>query len=203
MLKTQKKEMMFIESIDSLEAGSEWSIVHSILKAQHAAQRRGTASTKTRAEVRGSTRKPYRQKGTGRARRGTERSPLKVGGGIIFGPKPRDFSMKMNKRVTRRALRYVLSYRQSDIQVIESGGQETVRQVQQFLTAQGVAKDSRVLFILNEDNVLARSCKSIKTSVVLSPRSLDISILLNVEKIYMDTSVVDALSRQLSPVSMV
>jgi large subunit ribosomal protein L4 len=79
-------------------------IVHRALTRQMHNARQGTLSTKTRAEVRGGGRKPWRQKGTGRARAGSSRSPLWKGGGVIFGPKPRDFSVKMNRKERRLAL---------------------------------------------------------------------------------------------------
>lgn len=83
--------------------------VHQVITAQLAAIRQGTASTKTRGEVRGGGRKPWRQKGTGRARHGSIRSPLWVGGGIVFGPKPRDYQQKVPKKVKRMALRSILT----------------------------------------------------------------------------------------------
>lgn len=83
--------------------------VHQVVVAQLANKRQGTQSAKTRSEVRGGGRKPWRQKGTGRARAGTIRSPLWKGGGIIFAPKPRDYSKKVNKKMNRLAIKSVLS----------------------------------------------------------------------------------------------
>jgi large subunit ribosomal protein L4 len=85
------------------------AVMHQVVAAQRAAARRGTASTKTRSEVRGGGRKPWRQKGTGRARHGSSRSPLWVGGGTVFGPKPRDHSVRVNKKMRRAALRSALA----------------------------------------------------------------------------------------------
>jgi large subunit ribosomal protein L4 len=85
--------------------------VHDVVVAYRAAQRSGTACTKTVGEVRGSNKKPWRQKGTGRARAGSFRSPLWPGGGVVFGPKPRDFSKKVNKKTRTLALRKALSER--------------------------------------------------------------------------------------------
>lgn len=84
-------------------------LIYDAVKTQLANKRAGTSSTKTRAEVKASGVKPYRQKGTGRARHGSWVSPLFVGGGVTFGPKPRDFSLKMNKKVKKAALRSALS----------------------------------------------------------------------------------------------
>ncbi len=88
--------------------------VYDVVKAQRAAMRQGTASTKNRAAVRGGGRKPWRQKGTGRARAGSNTSPIWVGGGITFGPTPRQYKLKVNKKVRRLALKSVLSSRVAD-----------------------------------------------------------------------------------------
>jgi large subunit ribosomal protein L4 len=86
-------------------------IIHDIVRMQLANRRAGTACTKTRTEVSGSGKKPYKQKGTGRARAGDRRSPLWRGGGTIFGPKPRDYSFKLSKKVRRLGLRMAISAR--------------------------------------------------------------------------------------------
>lgn len=89
-------------------------ILHDVVKMQLANRRAGTASTKTRTEVSGGGKKPFRQKGTGRARQGTNRSPLMRGGGVIFGPKPRDYSYKLPKKVRKLGVRMALSARFSE-----------------------------------------------------------------------------------------
>lgn len=94
-----------------IENGSGTQAVHDVVVAQMAARRMGTASTKTMGEVAGSGNKPWRQKGTGRARAGSVRSPLWRGGGVVFGPKPRDYTKKVNQKVRQLALRKALSER--------------------------------------------------------------------------------------------
>ena len=94
-----------------VEAGKGDQAVHDVVVAYQANQRRGTACTKTRAEVTGVNKKPWRQKGTGRARHGTRKSPIWVGGGVVFGPKPRDFSKKVNQATRKLALRKALTER--------------------------------------------------------------------------------------------
>ena len=89
-------------------------VVHQVVVAQLANKRQGTKGTKTRSEVRGGGRKPWRQKGTGRARAGSSRSPLWIGGGVIFAPKARDFSKKVNKKVRNLAMRSVFSAKFAD-----------------------------------------------------------------------------------------
>ena len=94
-----------------VEGGKGTQAVHDTVVAFRAAQRMGTACTKTAGEVAGTNKKPWRQKGTGRARAGSFQSPLWVGGGVVFGPKPRDFSKKVNARTKQLALRKALSER--------------------------------------------------------------------------------------------
>lgn len=94
-----------------LEDGSATQAVHDVVVAYQAAQRMGTACTKTMGDVRGTNKKPWRQKGTGRARAGSFASPLWRGGGVTFGPKPRDFAKKVNKKTRTLALRKALSAR--------------------------------------------------------------------------------------------
>lgn len=84
-------------------------VIYDVVKAQRAAMRQGTNSTKTKAEVSGTNKKPFRQKGTGHARQGSLRNPHYVGGGIAFGPKPRSYDYKVNKKIRRLALKIVLS----------------------------------------------------------------------------------------------
>lgn len=90
------------------------NILHEVVRMQRANRRQGTASTKTRGEVRGSGAKPWRQKGTGRARAGSRKSPVWRGGGTVFGPKPRDYSYKLTKKMKRLALKMALSARMSE-----------------------------------------------------------------------------------------
>ena len=112
---TEKKKVGEVELNDAL-FGLEVKkhILHDVVKNQLANRRAGTACTKTRVEVRGGGAKPYRQKGTGRARAGTRTSPLWRGGGVVFGPRPRDYSYKLPKKVRKLGLRMALSARFSE-----------------------------------------------------------------------------------------
>jgi large subunit ribosomal protein L4 len=104
-----------------VEGGKGTQAVHDVVTAYRAAQRSGTACTKTAGEVAGTNKKPWRQKGTGRARAGSFQSPLFVGGGVVFGPKPRDFSKKVSKSTKQLALRKALTERLNagDVIVVE------------------------------------------------------------------------------------
>ena len=114
----------FEVGFDVIEDAKGNQAVHDAVVAYMAAQRSGTACTKTRGDVRGSNKKPWRQKGTGRARAGERRSPIWVGGGVAHGPKPRDYSKKVNKRTRQLALRRALSerLRAGDVTVVEQFG---------------------------------------------------------------------------------
>jgi large subunit ribosomal protein L4 len=129
-------------------------IVHRALVRQLHNQRQGTASSKTRAEVRGGGRKPWRQKGTGRARAGSIRSPLWRGGGVIFGPKPRDYSVKMNRKERRLALRTAFVSRVEDLIVVENFADQLsapkTKEVVAALTRWGISPEAKVLLIVTD-----------------------------------------------------
>lgn len=163
-------------------------IVHRALVRQLNNARQGTASTKTRAEVRGGGRKPWRQKGTGRARAGSNRSPLWKGGGVIFGPKPKEYNLKMNRKERRLALRTAFQSRSGDLIVVENfADQLTTPKTKEFVNAMsrwGVASGEKVLLILAEmtDNVYlsARNVASVK---MVPADGLNIFDILNAGKI--------------------
>ena len=106
-------------SVDVFGVTPNVHVLHQAVRREHANGRAGTASTKTRAEVRGGGRKPWKQKGTGRARAGSIRSPLWVGGGVIFGPRPRDYSFALPRKVRALAIRSSLSSAQHKFRVLE------------------------------------------------------------------------------------
>jgi large subunit ribosomal protein L4 len=110
----------FEVKFELVEGGRGTQAVHDTVVAYQAAQRMGTACTKTVGEVSGSNKKPWRQKGTGRARAGSHQSPLWVGGGVVFGPRPRDFSKKVNAKTKQLSLRKALTERlkSGDVQVV-------------------------------------------------------------------------------------
>ncbi|MCI5190804.1 MAG: 50S ribosomal protein L4 [Candidatus Electrothrix sp. AS4_5] len=115
VVNTSAEKVAEIEVNDNLFGVEvDTGILHEVVCMQRANRRRGTASTKTRGEVRGGGAKPWRQKGTGRARAGTNNSPIWRGGGTTFGPKPKDYSYSMPKKVRRLALRMALSARMSE-----------------------------------------------------------------------------------------
>jgi large subunit ribosomal protein L4 len=163
-------------------------IVHRALVRQMTNSRQGTASTKTRSEVRGGGRKPWRQKGTGRARAGSIRSPLWRGGGVIFGPKPRDFNIKLNRKERRLALRTAFASRAEDLIVVEEFSNELQRpktkELVAALTRWGVVPEQKSLIILSEiaDNVQL-SARNIENVKLIAADQLNVFDLLRADKI--------------------
>jgi large subunit ribosomal protein L4 len=163
-------------------------IVHRALIRQTNNARQGNASTKTRAEVRGGGRKPWKQKGTGRARAGSIRSPLWRGGGVIFGPAPKDYNMKMNRKERRLALRTALMSRIEDTIVVEEFAsnlaQPKTKEFVAALTRWGIEADSKVLVIVPEveDNLLL-SVRNIAKVKMISSSGLNVFDLLNADRI--------------------
>jgi large subunit ribosomal protein L4 len=137
--------------------------LHLVVRAEQAARRSGTASTKTRGEVSGSTAKLYRQKGTGRARAGSVKSPIRTGGGVTFGPHPRSFDIKINKKVMRKALSMALSDRAANGRVFVAAGLELVEPsthaVEEFLVNLDCA--APVLFVTHDEPVVLKSVRNL------------------------------------------
>ncbi|MBA4370501.1 MAG: 50S ribosomal protein L4 [Coriobacteriaceae bacterium] len=132
--------------------------VHQVVRSQMAARRSGTASTKTRGEVRGGGRKPWRQKGTGRARQGTIRAAQWKGGGVVFGPSPRSYAFRVNNKVVKLAMRSVLSAKTAEgvLHVVEGfdfGEAPSTKRATEALAALGIA--GRVTVVVANDDVNA------------------------------------------------
>ena len=129
-------------------------VIYYAITNELANKRVGTACTKTRAEVHGSNKKPYKQKGTGNARRGDKKSPITVGGGTIFGPKPRDYSYSLPKKEKRLAMKSILSLQaQSDrLTVVEDFTVESGKTKDLVKILDNFAKDERTVIILKDDD---------------------------------------------------
>ncbi|HEY9636117.1 MAG TPA: 50S ribosomal protein L4 [Coleofasciculaceae cyanobacterium] len=163
-------------------------IVHRAVVMQLANARQGTASTKTRAEVSGGGRKPWRQKGTGRARAGSIRSPLWRGGGVIFGPKPRDYKLKMNRKEWRLALRTAFQSRTEDLIVVEDFidnlPQPKTKELVAALARWGIEPESKILIIVPEiDKMVYLSARNLSTVKLITTTSLNVYDVLAADKI--------------------
>lgn len=163
-------------------------IVHRAMVRQLANARQGTASTKTRAEVSGGGRKPWRQKGTGRARAGSIRSPLWRGGGVIFGPKPREYNLKMNRKERRLALRTAFQSRAEDLIVVEDFVDQLPRpktkDLVEAIARWGIEAESKVLLILPElQEMVYLSARNLPTVKLIWATNLNVYDVLAADKI--------------------
>ena len=155
-------------------------IIHEIVRMQRAARRAGTASTKTRTEVRGGGKKPWKQKGTGRARAGSTTSPLWRGGGVVFGPKPRDYSFKLPKKVKKLGLRMALSSRFSDnlMLVLDNFKIDEIK-TKKFLGVMNNLKIDNALIVIPErDDHLERSSRNVHGFKVIPTAGLNVYDIL-------------------------
>ena len=175
------------ESSIDLKTAKESSaadLLHRAVLRQQAHSRQGTASTLTRSEVRGGGRKPYKQKGTGRARQGSIRTPLRPGGGIIFGPKPRKYNLEMNRKERRLALRTALMSRISDAKIIKDFGSKLeipkTSEIVALLKRVGIDSDGKILIILNSpSDIVKRSIRNLEKIKLISADQLNVFDLLN------------------------
>ncbi len=159
------------------DAPANIALMHQVVTAQRAAARQGTHSTKTRGEVRGGGRKPYRQKGTGRARQGSTRAPQFTGGGTVHGPKPRDYSQRTPKKMIAAALRGALSDRARNGRIhavteIVAGQTPSTKSARVFLGE--LTERRRVLVVIGRtDETGAKSVRNLPGVHVLSPDQLN------------------------------
>ena len=175
------------DSIFAIEPNK--TVLHEVLTAELAAARQGTASTKTRSEVRGGGRKPFRQKGTGRARQGTTRAGHMVGGGVTFGPQPRDYDKKVNKKVRRLALKSALSVKVAEGNVIVLDGALDAARTKTIVALTNVLEaNTKQMFVVNDlateaDFNLYLSARNLENAVVLQPNELGVYWLLKQNKV--------------------
>lgn len=161
-------------------------LVHQAVKRHLANRRRGTASTKNRSEVRGGGAKPWKQKGTGRARAGTNSSPIWVGGGIVFGPTPRDYSFSLPKKMKVAALKSALSDKLENKEIIiidklSLKENKTSKMVEILKNLQAFKKP--LIITEKEDNIIALSVRNIKGVQVLPVSKINTYDLINHKKI--------------------
>ncbi|MEO0947191.1 MAG: 50S ribosomal protein L4 [Cyanobacteria bacterium J06641_5] len=172
-------------------------VVHRALVMQRTNARQGNACTKTRSEVRGGGRKPWRQKGTGRARIGSSRSPLKPGGGIIFGPKPRSFNVKINRKERRLAIRTALMSRQQETAIVEpfetALERPKTREIVAALGRWGVSPSEKTLMILDEiSETLQLSTRNIANLKVIQASYLNVYDILAADRIVISSTALKA-----------
>jgi large subunit ribosomal protein L4 len=184
------KDIGSVELSDALFAAPvNGDVLHQVMTAQLAGRRLGTLDTKTRGQVRGGGHKPYRQKGTGRARQGSRRAPHYAGGGIVFGPHPRSYEQRLNKKMRRLALRGALTAKLGDeaIRVIDGFGLEAIR-TRDFAAVLGALNASgRVLVVAPaSDETLRLSARNLPTVDVILADSLNVVDLLRADVVVIE-----------------
>lgn len=182
------------------EAPIKQDLMHQALVRQMANARAGTHKTKSRGEVRGGGRKPWRQKGTGRARHGSRRSPIWVGGGKVHTPRPRDYSIKMPRKMRRAALRSALSAKAADKSIVlldvlsvEAPKTKVMAETLQKL----VGESSALVLMANDDVNVEKSVRNLPSAKTLSAEYLNVRDLLGFERVIMPLDALDVIKSYL------
>jgi large subunit ribosomal protein L4 len=179
------KDVGSVELIDALFAAPvNAAVLHQVVTAQLAGRRTGTADTKTRGEVRGGGKKPYRQKGTGRARQGTRTAPHYRGGGAVFGPHPRSYEQRLPRKMKRLALRGALTAKLGDeaIKVIDTFALEAIKTRDVAAILGALEARGRVLIVApGRDETLELSARNLPTVEVILADSLNVVDLLKAD----------------------
>ncbi len=177
-------EVELNEAVFGIEPNN--NAVHDAVLMQRASLRQGTHAVKNRSAVRGGGKKPWRQKGTGRARAGSTRSPIWVGGGTIFGPKPRSYSYKLPRKVRRLAFRSVLSQKVLDesLVVVDSFEFEQPKTKDFAASLKSLNVNSKVLVVLEDgDDNAVRSARNLKNVTVLPAKGLNVLNVIDSDKL--------------------
>jgi len=176
------------------------AVVHSVLVWFQASKRRGTHSTLTRGEVSGGGKKPWKQKGTGRARAGSNRSPLWRKGGVIFGPKPRDYGYSLPKKIRQLGLKVALSdhARAGNVVVADTLSLAEAKTKSAALLLKQLNLSGKILVVLGIDNeIFGKAARNIKGVKIIKSQDLNIFDLLNANKILLEKSAISALKEAL------
>lgn len=195
------KEMERLEfSEERLGAGINRELVAQVVRCFLANRRRGTASTKTRSEVRATGRKPYRQKGTGRARAGSFSSPIRRGGGVAFGPRPRDFSLSVSAKMRRSALKAVIADKVISRLVTVVDGIEIpepkTREMRKLLEGLDAGRKP-LLIVKGEKHDLRRSIRNISGADIADYRNINAYQVLSHGKLFFDRELESDLVKML------
>ncbi len=166
-------------------------IVHKAVVHQLAERRQGTQSAKTRAEVRGGGRKPWRQKGTGHARQGSIRAPQWTGGGVVFAPKPRDYSFKMNKKEKRLALKSVLTQKVNEGKFIVVEGFEIAEAKTKLLANVLKNFDALKSLVVNSSEKVERAGQNLPNVRVTCAYGLNVYDILKYDKVIVDKAMIE------------
>ncbi len=171
-------------------------LVHEVVVAELAARRQGTHATKTRGMVRGGGQKPWRQKGTGRARAGTSRSPVWTGGGTVFGPHPRHYTVKVNRKARRAALRSALSIHaeRSSVSVLDVDAFDAPSTKQAIGLLEGRLGGRVLLVVGPEQDVAAKSFRNLERVTVLPSDIAGVADIVGAAQLVLSQEAIDALT---------
>jgi large subunit ribosomal protein L4 len=171
-------------------------LVHECVVAELAARRQGTHATKTRGMVRGGGAKPWRQKGTGRARAGSSRSPVWTGGGTVFGPSPRHYTVKVNRKARRAALRSVLSLHagRGSLHGLDPAGFDTPSTKQAAALLEGTRGGATLVVLTEEEALVAKSFRNLANVVVLNAENAGVADLVRPGTLVASQTAIDALT---------
>jgi large subunit ribosomal protein L4 len=172
-------------------------LVHQSVRAEQAARRRGTAATKTRGLVRGGGAKPWRQKGTGRARAGSNRSPIWTGGGIVFGPHPRSYTFKVNRKEQRAALRSALSVHaeRGSVAIVQASAFAEPKTGQAFELLEDWGQPRPTLVVLgSEESAAALSFRNLARVAVMGAEDVGVTDLLGAASLLISEPALESLT---------
>lgn len=174
-------------------------LLYEVVKMQLASRRRGTASTKNRSHVRGGGTKPWRQKGTGRARAGTIRSPLWTGGGVVFGPLPRNYSYSVNKKAKKAALRSALSAKckENKLFILDNFNLKEIK-TKSFVTILDTLAIDDALIIDDANINLEKSARNVLGIKVLRPEGLNVYDILKYDSLIITQPCLEKITKSLS-----
>ncbi len=178
-------------------------VMHLALRRQLNNARQGSASAKTRAEVSGGGKKPWKQKGTGRARAGSLRSPLFAGGGVVFGPKPRDFSFSMPQKARKLALKSALSSREEQLVIVKDFSAITEPKTKLMASSlKSLNLNGKVLIVADfradENQNLELAARNIPSVKLILPTNLNVKDLLEADSVVITESAVNEITERLS-----
>lgn len=175
-------------------------ILHEVVRMQRAARRSGNACTKTRVEVRGGGAKPWRQKGTGRARAGTRTSPIWRGGGVAFGPKPRDYGFKLNRKVKKQAVAMAISarFQEGNLIVLDDFSMERIK-TRDFVEVMGALEVDNALIVAGSENDnLSKSSRNVNGYKVLPAEGVNVYDILLHKKLILVQPTIESLEKRLA-----
>lgn len=176
-------------------------LLHDVVRMQRAAKRSGNASTKTRREVRGGGAKPWKQKGTGRARAGTNNSPLWRGGGVTFGPKPRDYSFKLNRKVKKQALAMAVSARlqEGNLVIVDDFVMDQIKTKEFVGIMNGFDFENCLIITEGINETVNKSARNANGFKVLPVEGLNVYDVLLHKKLMLLKPAVENLEKRLTP----